>query len=170
MSRETRKNRLGTIVSNKMKDTVIVEVKWQQKHLMYGKAQRRVTKFYAHFAGSDLALGDLVKIQECRPISRLKRWRVVDIIERKELPEVKPLDLDRDLIESYSTKKNISPEEALEPVGQLGTTGETATEESVVSDDETNVADEDVGNSLIKADEPDEKPVAKPGPKNKEGI
>ena len=173
MSRETRKIRLGTIVANKMKDTVVVEVKWQQKHLMYRKAQRRVTKFYAHYGGSDLALGDLVKIQECRPISRLKRWRVLDIIEHREVPDVKPVELDRELIESYSAKKSISAEEALEPIGQLDTTDDIKTEESVVSDDEANVADQDGDNSLIEAGEaditPDVKPVAKLGPKKKKG-
>ena len=53
MSRETRKSKVGTVVSNKMKDTVIVAVKWQQKHLLYRKAQRRVTKFFAHSYQAD---------------------------------------------------------------------------------------------------------------------
>ena len=114
MSRETRKSKLGTVVSNKMKDTVIVSVKWQQKHLLYRKAQRRVTKFFAHSYQSDLAIGDFVKIEECRPISRLKRWRVVDIIERRELPDVKPVELDRELLESYSSQSKKATTEVVE--------------------------------------------------------
>ena len=114
MSRETRKSKVGTVVSNKMKDTVIVAVKWQQKHLLYGKAQRRVTKFFAHTYESDLSIGDFVKIEECRPISRLKRWRVVDIIERRELPDVKPVELDRELLESYSSQSKKATAEVAE--------------------------------------------------------
>jgi small subunit ribosomal protein S17 len=144
MSRETRKNKVGTIISNKMEDTVIVSVKWQQKHLLYGKAQRRVTKFFAHAASSDLGIGDVVKIEECRPISRLKRWRVVNIIERRELADVKPIELDRELMESYSNLRKTGSSDEPGIASQLEATEAVAEEttEAVAEEATEAVAEE----------------------------
>jgi small subunit ribosomal protein S17 len=94
MAEERRKVRIGRVVSNKMQKTVVVAVEWRQRHPLYGKAMRRVTKFYAHDEYGRCKVGDLVKIVETRPLSKLKRWRVVEIILRKEAPEVKPVELE----------------------------------------------------------------------------
>ena len=102
MSRERRKARVGRVVSDKMDKTIVVAYRWQQRNRLYGKAQRRITKFYAHDGDNACSLGDLVRVEETRPISRLKNWRVVDILERREVAEVKPVELDREIMESQT--------------------------------------------------------------------
>lgn len=100
MTRERRKVRVGRVLSNKMDKTVVVAVQWQQRHPLYGKAQRRTTKFYAHDGDNRCTVGDLVKIEETRALSRLKRWRVIDLLEQREVAEVKPVELDQSLLEA----------------------------------------------------------------------
>ena len=91
---ERRKVRVGRVVSDKMDKTVLVAVQWQQRHPLYKKSLRRMTKFYAHDVDNRCKLGDLVRIEETRPISRMKRWRVLDILESRDVVEVKPIELD----------------------------------------------------------------------------
>jgi small subunit ribosomal protein S17 len=77
-----RKARLGTVVSNRMNKTVVVEVQSTSRHALYSKAVRREKKFYAHDEENSCRIGDVVKIAETRPMSKLKRWRVVEVVER----------------------------------------------------------------------------------------
>ncbi len=100
MSKERRKVRTGRVVSDKMDKTVVVAVRWSQRNRLYRKPMRRITKFYAHDATNDCSLGDLVRIEETRPISRQKNWRVIDVLERREVAEVRPMELDREFMES----------------------------------------------------------------------
>lgn len=72
-----RKVKKGTVVSNKMQKTVVVKVERSFRHPVYGKVVTRAKKFYAHNEGKELQLGDVVQIIETRPLSKLKRWRVV---------------------------------------------------------------------------------------------
>jgi small subunit ribosomal protein S17 len=72
----------GRVVSNKMNKTVTVLVERQVKHPMYGKYMRRSTKFKVHDEANACNEGDLVTIAECRPISKSKSWRLVDVVER----------------------------------------------------------------------------------------
>ncbi len=81
-SRNLRKERTGIVVSNKMENTIVIAVKRKVKHPMYGKFVNRTSKFYAHDEKNECNIGDTVKIMETRPISKLKRWRLVEIIER----------------------------------------------------------------------------------------
>jgi small subunit ribosomal protein S17 len=83
-----------------MDKTIIVAVQWSQRDRLYRKPQRRITKFYADDSNNSCSLGDLVRIEETRPISRLKSWRLVDIIERREVAEVMPVELDQAFMES----------------------------------------------------------------------
>ncbi len=82
MERNLRKERIGTVVSNKMKKTVVVSVKRKMMHPMYHKFVNKTSKFYAHDENNMCGIGDTVRIMETRPLSRLKRWRVVEIIEK----------------------------------------------------------------------------------------
>ena len=77
-----RKERIGQVVSNKMQKTITVAVDRRMKHAMYGKFIRKTTKFTAHDENNDCNIGDTVKIMETRPLSKNKRWRLVEIIER----------------------------------------------------------------------------------------
>ena len=81
-TRAERKVREGTVVSTKMDKTVIVAVVDRVRHRRYAKTMQRTTRLYAHDETNDVREGDRVRIAETRPMSRLKRWRVVDIIER----------------------------------------------------------------------------------------
>ena len=81
-TRNLRKEKVGVIFSNKMDKSVTVAVKWKEKHPMYGKFVNRTKKFHAHDEKNDCNIGDTVRIMETRPLSKLKRWRVVEIMER----------------------------------------------------------------------------------------
>lgn len=80
--RNLRKERIGVVVSNKMDKTVVVAEKKKMKHPIYGKFVNNTTKFHAHDEKNDCNIGDLVRIMETRPLSKSKRWRLVEIIER----------------------------------------------------------------------------------------
>jgi small subunit ribosomal protein S17 len=82
--RGRRKVRTGVVVSDKMDKTVLVRVDRQVRHPLYGKTVRRSSKFAAHDEGNDAHLGDTVRVMETRPLSKTKRWRVVEVVERAE--------------------------------------------------------------------------------------
>lgn len=77
-----RKVRDGLVVSNKMDKTAVVAVVERKRHRRYSKTLRRTTRLYVHDEGNDLNIGDRVRVQETRPTSKLKRWRVVEVLER----------------------------------------------------------------------------------------
>ncbi|MEZ4919252.1 MAG: 30S ribosomal protein S17 [Saprospiraceae bacterium] len=81
-SRNLRKQRTGVVVSNKMDKTISVRVERRIKHPIYGKTVKRSKKFFAHDEENSCNIGDSVRIMETRPLSRNKRWRLVEIIER----------------------------------------------------------------------------------------
>jgi small subunit ribosomal protein S17 len=78
------RSKVGRVVSNKAQKTVTVMLERQVKHPLYGKYIKRSTKVQAHDEENSCTEGDLVRISECRPISKLKSWRVVEILERAE--------------------------------------------------------------------------------------
>lgn len=80
--RNLRKERIGVVVSNKMQNTIVIEVKRKVKHPIYGKFVNRTSKFYAHDQENTCQIGDKVRVMETRPLSKLKNWRLVEIIER----------------------------------------------------------------------------------------
>ncbi|EIM78634.1 30S ribosomal protein S17 [Nitritalea halalkaliphila LW7] len=80
--RNLRKERIGKVVSNKMEKSITVAVERRMKHPIYGKFVAKTTKFMVHDENNDCNIGDVVKISETRPLSKNKRWRLVEIIER----------------------------------------------------------------------------------------
>ena len=82
MERNLRKERIGVVVSNKMEKTIVVSVKRKMKHPIYGKFVNKTSKLYAHDEQNTCSIGDMVKIMETRPLSKSKRWRLVEIIEK----------------------------------------------------------------------------------------
>ena len=93
MSYERRKVRIGRVVSDKMDKTVIVAVEWRRPHRIYKKPVRRKTRFMVHDPENECKLGDTVRIREGRPLSKTKRWRVMDILQREDIAEVQPGEL-----------------------------------------------------------------------------
>ena len=80
--RRSRKTREGLVVSDKMQATVVVAVTERVRHARYGKTVQRTRKLYAHDAENDAKLGDRVRVIQTRPLSKLKRWRVTEVVER----------------------------------------------------------------------------------------
>jgi len=82
MERNLRKEKTGTVVSSKMDKSITVQVNRKVKHPVYGKFQKKSTKFMAHDEKNECGIGDTVKIMETRPLSKLKRWRLIEIVEK----------------------------------------------------------------------------------------
>jgi small subunit ribosomal protein S17 len=82
MERNERKEKVGKVVSNKMQKTITVAIDRKVKHPIYGKFINRTTKFKAHDEENSAGIGDTVRIMETRPISKDKRWRLVEIVEK----------------------------------------------------------------------------------------
>ncbi len=80
--RNLRKERVGIVVSDKMEKSIVVAVEVREKHPIYGKFVKKTKKFHAHDEDNTSNTGDTVKIMETRPLSKTKRWRLVEIIER----------------------------------------------------------------------------------------
>ena len=81
-TRNLRKTRTGVVSSNKMDKTVTVAVERKVKHPIYGKFVKKTTKFHAHDEKNECSIGDVVKIMETRPLSKTKRWRLVEVVEK----------------------------------------------------------------------------------------
>jgi len=82
VSRNLRKERTGRVVSDKMEKSIVVTVERKIKHSMYGKFMKRTTRLVAHDEAYIAGIGDVVRIMETRPLSKTKRWRLVEIIEK----------------------------------------------------------------------------------------
>ena len=82
IERNLRKIRVGVVSSNKMDKSIVVKVERKVKHPLYGKFVKKSTKFHAHDEKNECSIGDTVKIMETRPISKTKRWRLVEIVEK----------------------------------------------------------------------------------------
>ena len=82
MERNLRKERIGVVVSNKMDKSIVVAVKTQEKHPIYGKFVKKTTKIVAHDEKNECSEGDTVRIMETRPLSKTKNWRLVEIVEK----------------------------------------------------------------------------------------
>ena len=81
-TRNLRKVRSGVVSSNKMDKTITVAVRWKEKHPIYGKSVNKTKKYHAHDDKNECNIGDTVTIMETRPLSKLKRWRLIQINER----------------------------------------------------------------------------------------
>lgn len=80
--RNLRKTRIGVVSGNKMDKTITVNVERKVKHPIYGKFVKKTTKFHAHDEKNECGVGDVVRIMETRPLSKTKRWRLVEVVEK----------------------------------------------------------------------------------------
>lgn len=83
-ARNQRKVRIGKVVSNKMDKTIVVAIAYSVKHPLYGKIVKKTYKLKAHDENNVCAVGDRVKVMETRPLSKQKRWRLVEIVEKAQ--------------------------------------------------------------------------------------
>jgi len=86
---ESRRNeKVGEVVSTKMQKTIVVEVEMRKAHPKYGRIVRQTKKFYAHDEENTARTGDVVRIEETRPLSKLKRWKLKEVVRRSALADV----------------------------------------------------------------------------------
>lgn len=106
-----RKTRLGRVVSNKMDKTAVVAVETFRHHPVYKKTVRRVMRYKAHDEKNECSIGDTVRLAETRPLSKEKRWRVVEIVTRAEQVEVRPQEIEPRLEETQAEPGEISADQ-----------------------------------------------------------
>lgn len=94
--RENRRSLIGWVVSNKMEKTVVVEIRSRKAHPLYRRIINRTRRFQAHDAENRCTMGDMVRILECRPISKNKHWQVAEIMTKGHVAEVQPIELDQE--------------------------------------------------------------------------
>ena len=179
MARSMRKVRVGAVVRTNQDKTAIVEMVWKQRHRLYRKQMRRVARFYVHDPENQCRLGDTVRIEETRRISKNKHWRLMEILERKQIAEVRPIDLETDVAPemtqprilaaearaeataaeaSEEPEAEVVEEEAVEePEAAEKTPEEDAPEEDSVEEE---AADEEAEEEPEPSEEPEEKPEA----------
>ena len=96
MAKAMRKVRVGSVVRTRMDKTAVVEMVWKQRNRLYRKQVRRVARYMVHDPLSQCRLGDVVRVEETRPISKTKHWRLLEILERRQVAEVRPIELEAD--------------------------------------------------------------------------
>ncbi|MEX0801129.1 MAG: 30S ribosomal protein S17 [Dehalococcoidia bacterium] len=170
-----RKTREGTVVSDKMHKTVVVSVSSTVQHRLYKKMVRRQKHYMAHDETNEAQLGDRVRIVEARPYSRLKRWRLAEVLIKADRPEVAPEEIDLELLGEVKTEEeapaaeetvaavataDIAAEpaaEAPEPGAEAALEEPPAVEEAVAAPEEAPAAEEAVA-------EPAEEPAPEAPP------
>ena len=110
MAKSMRKVRVGAVVRTNQDKTAIVEMVWKQRHRLFRKQMRRVARFYVHDPENQCRLGDTVRIEETRRISKNKHWRLMEILERKQIAEVRPIDLETDVAPEMTQPRILAAE------------------------------------------------------------
>ena len=100
MSYERRKIKIGKVVSDKMDKTVVVSVEWLQPHRVYKKNVRKWSRFKVHDSSNECRLGDTVRIIETRPTSKTKRWKVEEVLQKGDVAELQPSEINMDDLDS----------------------------------------------------------------------
>ncbi len=145
-----RKRRVGTVVSDRMDKTIVVSIERASRHRLYRKVIRRTKKYHVHDAENVATVGDLVRIEECRPVSKTKSWQLVEVLTERAVAEVAPEAIDEEFVsEVQRTAARAAAEEA--EIG--GETGEVAVE---ASDEPAAVAEVPEGDAseTLEASEP----------------
>ena len=138
MAKVMRKVRTAHVVRTRMDKTAVVEMVWKQRHRLYRKQVRRVARFYVHDPLSLCSLGDTVRIEETRPISKTKHWRLLEVLERRQVAEVRPIELEADAELPTGEEDNVMELEAEE-------TSLDGEEDSPSTEDEEEDEEEDSG-------------------------
>ena len=118
MAKSMRKVRVGAVVRTNQDKTAIVEMVWKQRHRIYRKQMRRVARFYIHDPENQCRLGDTVRIEETRRISKNKHWRLLEILERKQVADVRPIDLETDVGQEITQPRIVAAEARAEAAAE----------------------------------------------------
>ena len=155
MARFMRKVRVGAVVRTNQDKTAIVEMVWKQRHRLYRKQMRRVARFYVHDPENQCCLGDTVRIEETRRISKNKHWRLMEILERKQIAEVRPIDVETDVSLEMTQPRVLAAEVRAEAAASEAVDEEPAGEES-------EAADEEIEEETVAEEEPEEEAAEQP--------
>jgi small subunit ribosomal protein S17 len=148
-----RKVHVGAVVRTNQDKTAIVEMVWKQRHRLYRKQMRRVARFYVHDPENQCRPGDTVRIEETRRISKNKHWRLMAILERKEVADVRPIDLETDVGQEM-TQPRILAAEARAAAAEAAEVEDVVVEESAA--EESEAEEEAVEEESEAEDEPEE--------------
>ena len=155
MARFMRKVRVGAVVRTNQDKTAIVEMVWKQRHRLYRKQMRRVARFYVHDPENQCCLGDTVRIEETRRISKNKHWRLMEILERKQIAEVRPIDVETDVSLEMTQPRVLAAEVRAEAAASEAVDEEPAGEEP-------EAADEEIEEETVAEEEPEEESAEQP--------
>ena len=155
MARFMRKVRVGAVVRTNQDKTAIVEMVWKQRHRLYRKQMRRVARFYVHDPENQCCLGDTVRIEETRRISKNKHWRLMEILERKQIAEVRPIDVETDVSLEMTQPRVLAAEVRAEAAASEAVDEEPAGEEP-------EAADEEIEEETVAEEEPEEEAAEQP--------
>jgi small subunit ribosomal protein S17 len=107
-----RKSRVGTVVSDKNNKTIIVSIARAKRHRLYHKVIRSTKRYQVHDPENRATTGDMVRIEECRPISKLKRWQLVEVLTEREVADVAASEIDRSLVQEVQRSAAHAADEA----------------------------------------------------------
>ena len=155
MARFMRKVRVGAVVRTNQDKTAIVEMVWKQRHRLYRKQMRRVARFYVHDPENQCRLGDTVRIEETRRISKNKHWRLMEILERKQIAEVRPIDVETDVSLEMTQPRVLAAEVRAEAAASEAVNEEPAGEEP-------EAAEEEIEEGTVAEEEPEEEAAEQP--------
>ncbi|MFN8639537.1 MAG: 30S ribosomal protein S17 [Dehalococcoidia bacterium] len=130
-----RKARIGTVVSDKNDKTVIVSVERAKRHRLYHKVIRTTKRYQVHDPENRATIGDMVRIEECRPISKLKRWQLVEVLTERDVAEVAAAEIDRSLVEEVQRSAAHAAEASNEATAAASTPAEPASESGAAPTD-----------------------------------
>lgn len=123
-----RKSRVGTVVSDKNDKTIVVSVGRASRHRIYHKVIRHTKKYHAHDENNEATLGDLVRIEEARPTSKTKRWRLAEILTEREVASVAPESIGQSLVEEVErSAASATEDEAAAGESETGADAEQGT-------------------------------------------
>jgi len=145
-NRSKRKVRVGVVLSDKMTKTRVVGVEWSKPHPLYKRRVRRITRFKVHDEDNATGQGDVVRIMETRRLSRDKRWRIVEVLKKAEVVELKPEEVDTSLLEELNRQSEAEAAPAAVAVEEAAPVAEAeapaAEEAAPVAEAEATTAEE----------------------------
>ena len=154
MAKSMRKVRVGSVVRTGMEKTAVVESVWKQRHRLYRKQMRRVARYRVHDPLNQCQVGDLVRIEETRPISKTKHWRILEIMLRRQVADVQPIELEADAEIVVDQPEN-TLEESREDAGDVAAVAQADDAQADDTEEEADTgSDDDSPSDSVEEGEP----------------
>jgi small subunit ribosomal protein S17 len=139
MAKQMRKTRTGVVVRTPMEQTAVVEMVWKQRHRLYQKQVRRVTRFHVHDPKGECQAGDTVRIEETRPISKTKHWRLMEILQHRRVADALPVEMESDIVAEIAGQDDSEEEDfsIINPVAEEVEVDNAMIDTSATNDEDT---------------------------------